>query len=471
MIYSTCDCTQVWNEKFNNEREKEKGRNMKTSRKICLFFSAFALVIAMTLLGQTEAKAERVTDPTGKYVYEIKDGKAEIVKYNGTETNVVIPSTLGGKPVAVIGSEAFKWKKIESVSFPNTIVSIDYKAFMGTSLKTVTIPEKLTNIAFNAFSDCENLERVNFNATNCGGTVSPVFSGCPKLKTIVIGPKVTAIGSNLFAYTPIESISIPTSVKSIDYKAFRGTKLKSVTIGEQITNLAFNAFSDCENLEKVTFNAVNCGGTVSPVFSGCPKLKTIVIGSKVTAIGSYMFSYTPIESITLGKSVKSIDYKAFKESKLKKINLPEKLQNISFGVFEGCANLKDIYYAGSSYSWKKVNINKDNDELFKAKMHYAKAYVYKSKILKASKKFASKKISIKLQKVSKSSGYRIQISTDKKFKKLLVDKKITKTSYTLSSSKLAKKKVLYIRVKNTLKYNGKNFESGWSSVYKVKISK
>ena len=54
---------------------------------------------------------------------------------------------------------------------------------------------------------------------------------------------------------------------------------------------------------------------------------------------------------------------------------------------------------------------------------------------------------------------------------LLVDKKITKTSYTLSSSKLTKKKALYIRVKNTLKYNGKIFESGWSSVYKVKISK
>ena len=446
-------------------------KSMKTSRKICLFFSALALVLAMTVLGQTKAKAESVTDPTGKYVYEINNGKAEIVKYNGSETNVVIPSTLGGKPVAVICSEAFKWKKIESVSFPNTIISIDYKAFMGTSLKTVTIPEKLTNISFNAFSDCEDLEKVTFNSVNCGGTVSPVFSGCPKLKTIVIGPKVTTIGSYMFAYTPIESISIPASVKSIDYKAFMGSRLKSITIGEQITNLAFGAFSDCEDLERVNFNAKNCNGTVEPVFSGCPKLKTISIGSKVTVIGSYLFAYTPIENITLGSNVKKIEYKAFRGSKLKRINLPEKLQSISFDVFEGCTNLKDIYYAGSSYTWKKVDINKDNDELFKAKMHYAKAYVYKSKILKASKKYASKKVSIKLQKVAKSSGYRIQISTDKKFKKLLVDKKITKTSYTLSSSKLAKKKVLYIRVKNTLKYNGKIFESGWSSVYKVKISK
>ena len=119
--------------------------------------------------------------------------------------------------------------------------------------------------------------------------------------------------------------------------------------------------------------------------------------------------------------------------------------------------------------------SKDNDELFKAKMHYAKAYVYKSKILKASKKYASKKVSIKLQKVAKSSGYRIQISTDKKFKKnkKTVTIKKNKTSTTVKKLKANKKYYVRVRTYKTVKINGKatKIYSSWSKAKSVTTKK
>ncbi len=258
-------------------------------------------------------------------------------------------------------------------------------------------------------------------------------------------------------------------VKGIDYDAFLNSKISKVTIPEGITRISFEAFKNCESLSTVNFNAVNCEGTVSPVFAGCKNLKTINIGSKVTLIGSYMFANVPAENIVLPTSVKEIDYDAFANSELKSITIPENVQNISFEVFKGCKNFKDIYYGGSKQGWLKIRISDNNKELKNATIHFAKIQVQPSKVLKANKKKKAKKVKIKILKVASSYGYRVQVSTTKNFKKKILDKKVKKCSFTLSNSKLKKKKKLYVRVQNSQLYNGKVLNSSWSKAYKVKI--
>lgn len=169
------------------------------------------------------------------------------------------------------------------------------------------------------------------------------------------------------------------------------SKISKVTIPEGITRISFEAFKNCESLSTVNFNAVNCEGTVSPVFAGCKNLKTINIGSKVTLIGSYMFANVPAENIVLPTSVKEIDYDAFANSELKSITIPENVQNISFEVFKGCKNFKDIYYGGSKQGWLKIRISDNNKELKNATIHFAKIQVQPSKVLKANKKKKAKK--------------------------------------------------------------------------------
>ena len=374
-----------------------------------------------------------------------------------------------GSKVTLIGSYMFANVPAENIVLPTSVKEIDNDAFANSGVKSVTIPEGITRIRFEAFKNCESLSTVNFNAVNCEGTVSPVFAGCKNLKTINIGSKVTLIGSYMFANVPAENIVLPTSVKEIDNDAFANSGVKSVTIPEGITRIRFEAFKNCESLSTVNFNAVNCEGTVSPVFAGCKNLKTINIGSKVTLIGSYMFANVPAENIVLPTSVKEIDYDAFANSELKSITIPENVQNISFEVFKGCKNFKDIYYGGSKQGWLKIRISDNNKELKNATIHFAKIQVQPSKVLKANKKKKAKKVKIKILKVASSYGYRVQVSTTKNFKKKILDKKVKKCSFTLSNSKLKKKKKLYVRVQNSQLYNGKVLKSSWSKAYKVKI--
>ncbi|MFQ6931137.1 MAG: leucine-rich repeat domain-containing protein [Eubacterium sp.] len=236
---------------------------MKKSKEYVGIVLTFIVTLMLVGMISGTVKAENIR--SGEYEYSLSSGDATIEKYLGSATDVIIPSTIDGYEVK----------------------GIDYDAFLNSKISKVTIPEGITRISFEAFKNCESLSTVNFNAVNCEGTVSPVFAGCKNLKTINIGSKVTLIGSYMFANVPAENIVLPTSVKEIDNDAFANSGVKSVTIPEGITRIRFEAFKNCESLSTVNFNAVNCEGTVSPVFAGCKNLKTINIGSKVTLIGSY----------------------------------------------------------------------------------------------------------------------------------------------------------------------------------------
>ena len=67
-------------------------------------------------------------------------------------------------------------------------------------------------------------------------------------------------------------------------------------------------------------------------------------------------------------------------------------------------------------------------------------------------------------KVKGAKKYDIQVSTSKKFKKVLYKKTVKKTKVTLSSKKLKGKKKLYVRVKAV-------GAKKWSNPVKITIKK
>ena len=87
-----------------------------------------------------------------------------------------------------------------------------------------------------------------------------------------------------------------------------------------------------------------------------------------------------------------------------------------------------------------------------------------TKILKV-KKLKNRKVRITFKKVSKAKIYRIQYSTDRKFKKNVRTKRIGKTTYLLR--KLRVRKRYYVRVRAIV---GKD-KGKWSSVKSFKVSK
>ena len=83
---------------------------------------------------------------------------------------------------------------------------------------------------------------------------------------------------------------------------------------------------------------------------------------------------------------------------------------------------------------------------------------------KVTKKLSSKKVKLTFKKVKGAKKYTIQVSTSKKFKKVLYKKTVKKTKVTLSSKKLKGKKKLYIRVKAV-------GAKKWSKPVKIKVKK
>jgi len=85
------------------------------------------------------------------YVYAI------ITKYNGTDTDISIPSTVrfgtGIIPVLLIGSSAFEAKGLKNVIIPDSVISIGDSAFASNQLSEIIIPNSVRDIGNNAFKD------------------------------------------------------------------------------------------------------------------------------------------------------------------------------------------------------------------------------------------------------------------------------------------------------------------------------
>lgn len=171
-----------------------------------------------------------------------------------TDTDIIIPSTYEGKPVAYIAADGFaNCVNLTSVVLPNTLTTIKDNGFLGcTGLTNVVIPDSVTSVGRSAFGNCSNLRNVTIGN---GVTVIAglMFQDCSSLTSVTIGNSVETIGVQAFENcTSLTSITIPDSVTSIWGGAFHGcSSLTSVTFENTIgwTNMGSTniASSDLEN--------------------------------------------------------------------------------------------------------------------------------------------------------------------------------------------------------------------------------
>lgn len=245
----------------------------------------------------------------------------ELWRYNGSETDIVIPSNLG---ITSISSGAFKSNNIKSITVPKGVTELD--DFVFSSLKSLTkvvLPEGLTEIPDYAFYSCSNLREVNIpnTVTKIGATA---FNGCSSL----------------------ENISIPNSVIDIGDRAFYGcVNLKSLSIPDGVEVVNYGLCWDCSSLEKVNLGKnVNLISTYA--FCDCTKLSTINFPSALTIIEyQAFFDCTSLKSITLNKGLLIIDDLAFSGTGINRVIIPETVTNMTKYSFSSNAVL--VVYKGS----------------------------------------------------------------------------------------------------------------------------
>ncbi|MDY2683380.1 MAG: leucine-rich repeat protein [Eubacteriales bacterium] len=307
--------------------------------------------------------------------------------YNGTSTDVVIPSYYKGCNVTSIGSYVFNdCTSLTSVTIPDSVTSIGGSAFgncnnlqdiyitdiaawcnisglnylmaYGSSNKklyinnelvtSITIPNGVTEIPSYAFSKCSSLTSVTIpdSVTSIGDYA---FYNCTGLTSITIPESVTSIGDYAFYNcTGLTSITIPESVTSIGRATFYNCSgLTSVTIGNGVTSIGNYAFQGCTGLTSITIpNSVTSIG--DDAFYDCTGLTSVTIGGKVTSIGESAFSWctglttvnwNAVACTTAGSS----NYPMFKNcSKLTIINIGDKVTTIPSYAFYGCSSLTSI---------------------------------------------------------------------------------------------------------------------------------
>ncbi len=243
--------------------------------------------------------------------YTIKNNTVTLTKYNGSETDVVIPQVIDGYPVVSVGTKSFMECK---------------------SIKNVIIPEGITTIGFAAFHTCSNLEYIYIPSTvnTIGGYPFVRTTSLKNFEVSKDNKYFTTVDGVLFNKDKTELISYP------------GAKDGEFTIPDTVTNIWVNAFRDCK---KIT--AVNIPDNVSIVgdcvFGGCDSLASVTIGKGVTTIDKWAFSGCAFTSIIIPDSVTTIIGTAFNKcTALTDIKLSKNLTSIGDSAFPYCTSLTSL---------------------------------------------------------------------------------------------------------------------------------
>ena len=228
-------------------------------------FSTFAVAVPIT--ASAAESQESVSATYGDFEYTLEnDYTCTITGYNGTASNITIPSTIYGYKVSKVGDWAFsKNLNLKNITLPNSITCIGWAAFHHcTKLEHINIPNSITYIGNGAFEHCAKLEHITIpNSVTYIGDCA--FYGCTSLDNIVIPG-----GAELSAQTTGSTFA-------------ECTNLKSVVIENGVTTIVQAIFENCVNLENVTIP--NTVTEIYPLaFIGCTKLKSITIPKSVKTI-------------------------------------------------------------------------------------------------------------------------------------------------------------------------------------------
>lgn len=237
---------------------------------------------------------------SGDFTYTDLGTEIEITDYTGSETgHLVIPSSISGKPVTIIGDGAFGLSNFSALTIPNTVTHIKTFAFQGcTELLSLSIPSSVTQIDQGAFFENYHLSEVTFSGTDvqfgygiftrCGIGV-PVAIDIPMVINFAEG--MTSVGAGMF---------------------LNCRNIREITLPDSVETIGGEAFSGCAKLSTVNFGNGNVTTLNTGTFTGCREIKSIRLPDSLTTIGDNAFSScTGLTSITIPASVDTVGETAF----------------------------------------------------------------------------------------------------------------------------------------------------------------
>lgn len=291
----------------------------------------------------TDGAKEASCTVTVKPVFEAtaSGSPGTITKYNGNETAVVIPETIGEVPVTAIGADAFN---------------------NNDAVQSVTIPATVTSIGATAFLDCDYLNKVTFAGTSELVTIGAnAFERCVRLANITLPPNLTTIGTKAFLNCyALTAVSIPSEVSTIGVAAFQSCyALSAVSFAadSSLTKIDENAFSQCPITTLTLPDKLQTIGNNAFYFNRLTG--TLIIPATVTSIGEMAFERktgvggTPVTTLEIKATPLTIGNKAFKNQELTSIIIPAGVtisaDTETMGTYG--SKFRDAYTGGGNYTY------------------------------------------------------------------------------------------------------------------------
>lgn len=326
---------------------------MKAANKVLSVF--LSLVMLVSIFSAMPAFA---ADSADFYRRNLDDGTVEIYLYSGTDTNLIVPSTLDGKTVTSIG---------------------DYAFYNHATLTSVTVPKTINYIGDSAFECCDNLKYVKIENKNC-----KIYQG---------------------------ELTIPSNVKIYGY---RNSTAAAYATDYGNTFTALDQIKASSSTVKVTLSAS------SYTYDGKAKKPSVTVkDTKGKTIDKSNYSITYSDNKNVGTAKVKVTFKCNYSGTISK----------TFKINPKKASLSSVsaQYKGFTVKWAK--------------------------------------------QATQTTGYQIQYSTDKNFKKGNKTVTVSKNS-TVSKTvtKLTAKKKYYVRIRTYKTVSGTKYYSGWSGSKSVTTS-
>lgn len=268
--------------------------------------------------------------------------------------------------------EYYGYKEITDLEIPEGVTKLNNTFVNFTSLKNVVVPNSVESISDSTFAGCTSLESITLPFVGGSKTENTWFGyifGQPSYGTageyisntlkevIITGGTIISDGS-FKNCSFIKSITMPNTITSIGSSVFEGCSgLTNIYIPSSVKEIGFGIFKGCSYLNTITvpflgptidstdnaylgyfyqgYSAWNHAETVESA------LKNIVILNDKDILTMAFYNCIYIESITLPTTISSIGEKSF----------------------EGCSNLKSIYYMGTQQQWSSITIDSSNNTI------------------------------------------------------------------------------------------------------------
>ena len=210
------------------------------------------------------------------------DADGVLVAYTGGATDIRIP-----EGVTEISSNAFTNAQLTSVWIPASVRAIDDSAFAGQPLTQVTFQDDDAHPS-----------------------------------------QLETIGDRAFSYTPLESVSLPRSLKTAGLETFSDmAKLRSVNVGPHVqADGLFAAFARTPLLESIEVDAAN---------QNYQSLDGVLYTKDLTHLATYPQAKNSGGSYTVAEETAFIDEGAFASAQITSVTLPSHLRNVGKGAFVG----------------------------------------------------------------------------------------------------------------------------------------